>query len=127
MYKTGKLAGIVTAAVLAGAGILAMLLMLIQGPLNGLVNFFLAVAYIAFFICPLLILLFIVREAKSNIKGLYKPLIGLGVLAVIFLFSYLAASSAYNMQGKSPEMVAILKQIPGYVFRLSEAGLYTFY
>ncbi|MBE2247635.1 MAG: hypothetical protein IAE67_10290 [Candidatus Competibacteraceae bacterium] len=85
------------------------------------------IAIYGFLLILALIFIFMLRGVVLNPRSIIKSAISLAVIAIIFFIFYQMATDHITLEGKSIEMVAMVKSIPSSTIKIVEAGLSTLF
>ncbi|MCX7743726.1 MAG: hypothetical protein N2167_04085 [Flavobacteriales bacterium] len=129
LFKITNIGGKIIAGLLVLLGLISsvMIYSTDKDHLGNQVEIGLSLAYIGSGLILGLILVFIIRGIILNPKSVVKSAISVGVLVALFVVFYQMASDHVTLEGKSLEMVAMVKAIPSSTIKLVDAGLNTLY
>lgn len=129
LFKISNIGGKVIAGLLVLLGLIssAMIYTADDKMLGSQVEFGLSLAYIGTYLILGLILAFVIRGILLNPKSIIKSAISVGIIVVLFFIFYQMGSDYVTLEGKSLEMVAMVKAIPSSTIKMIDAGLNTLY
>ncbi len=129
LFKLSNIGGKVVAGILVLLGLISsvMIYSADEKTLGDQVDFGLSLAYIGTYLILGLILLFVIRGILLNPKSIIKSAISVGIIVILFFIFYQMASDHVTLEGKSLEMVAMVKSIPSSTIKMIDAGLSTLY
>lgn len=129
LFKLSNIGGKVIAGLLVLLGLISSVMIYSsnENSLGNQVDFGLSLAFIGTYLILGLILAFVIRGIILNPKSIIKSAISIGIIVVLFVIFYQTASDYITLEGKSIEMVAMVKAIPSSTIKIVDAGLSTLY
>lgn len=129
LFKIANIGGKVIAGLLVLLGLISSVMIYSSDDKNlgSNVDFGLALSYLGMYLMLGLILAFVIRGILLNPKSIIKSAISVGIIVVLFFIFYQMASDYVTLEGKSLEMVAMVKAIPSSTIKMIDAGLNTLY
>jgi uncharacterized membrane protein YbjE (DUF340 family) len=95
--------------------------------LGNKVIFGLDLSYVGVGLILLIILGFIIRGLLMNPKSALMSVIAVGIVLVIFFIGYAMGNDHVTLEGKSVDMVAMVKSIPSTTLKMIDGALTTVY
>jgi hypothetical protein len=128
-FKYASLAGRILAALLVVIGLVASIMMYASDmdSLGNKVIFGLDLSYVGVGLILLIILGFIIRGLLMNPKSALMSVIAVGIVLVIFFIGYAMGNDHVTLEGKSVDMVAMVKSIPSTTLKMIDGALTTVY
>lgn len=129
LFKLSNIVGKVVAGLLVLLGLISsvMIYSADKETLGNQVDFGLSLVYIGTYLILGLILLFVIRGIVLNPKSIVKSAISVAIIVILFIVFYQMADDYVTLEGKSIEMVAMVKAIPASTIKFVDAGLTTLY
>ena len=128
-FKYASLTGRIIAALLVVIGLVASVMMYASDvdSLGNKVSFGLDLSYFGVGLILLIILGFIIRGIIMNPKSALMSVIAVGIVLVIFFIGYAMGNDHVTLEGKSVDMVAMVKSIPSTTLKMIDGALTTVY
>jgi uncharacterized protein YacL len=129
LFKLINIGGKVIAGLLVLLGLISSVMIYSsdEKALGNQVDFGLSLVYIGTYLILGLIIAFLIRGIVLNPKSIIKSAISVAIIVVLFFIFYQMASDHVTLEGKSLEMVAMVKSIPSSTIKAVDAGLNTLY
>lgn len=129
LFKLSNIGGKIIAGLLVLLGLIssAMIYSSDKTTLSNQVDFGLSLVYIGMYLILGLILIFLIRGIVLNPKSIVKSAISVAIVVILFLVFYQMADDYVTLEGKSIEMVDMVKAIPSSTIKFIDAGLTTLY
>jgi len=129
LFKLINIGGKVIAGLLVLLGLISSVMIYSsdEKTIGNQVDFGLSLVYIGTYLILGLIIAFLIRGIVLNPKSIIKSAISVAIVFVLFFIFYQMASDHVTLEGKSLEMVAMVKSIPSSTIKAVDAGLNTLY